>query len=128
MTDSNGRDPECREQRKLELISEEAAEWFLRLKDPRVTLRDKRRFFEWLLESRRHVAEYLRIVLMHGWLRRMKLDACLALPRESNVVNLNLHVRSGIGEARPLVPSGHRRIAAVAAAVALTVLLGSIVN
>jgi transmembrane sensor len=128
MTDSNGRDPECREQRKLELISEEAAEWFLRLKDPRVTRRDKRQFFEWLLESRRHVAEYLRIVLMHGWLRRMKLDACMALPRESNVVNLNLHVRSGIGDARPLVRSGHRRIAAVAAALVLTILAGSIVN
>jgi transmembrane sensor len=128
MNDSDGRDPECREQRKLELISQEAAEWFLRLKDPRVSYQDQRQFFEWLLESRRHVAEYLRIALLHGWLRKLKLDACAALPGESNVVNLNLRRRAGVGDAaRPSLRAG-RRIAAVAAALALTFVLGSIAN
>lgn len=129
MNDSDGRDPECREQRKLELISQEAAEWFLRLKDPRASRQDQREFFEWLSESRRHVGEYLRIVLMHGWLRRLKLDARLALPGESNVVNLNLRSRVEAGEVvRPVLRGRHRRMAATAAALVLMFPFAAIVK
>ncbi|MGH8187808.1 MAG: FecR family protein, partial [Steroidobacteraceae bacterium] len=129
MNGRDGRDPECREQRKLELISQEAAEWFLRLKDPRPSRQDRREFFEWLIESRRHVAEYLRIVLMHGRLRRLKLDACTAFPGQSNVVNLNLRSQVEAGEVvRPVLRRWQRRMAAAAAGLVLMFPLGAIVQ
>jgi transmembrane sensor len=129
MNDSDGRDPECREQRKLELISQEAAEWFLRLKDPRASGQEQREFYAWLIESRRHVAEYLRIVLLNGWLRRLKLDAYAAFPGESNVVNLNLRGRlEGAEVGHRVLRSWQRRVAAVAAGLVLLLPLAAIVN
>lgn len=129
MNDSSGRDPERREQRKLELISQEAAEWFLRLKDPRVSRQEKHQFREWLSESWRHVAEYLRVALLYGRLRQAKLDAWTALPGESNVVNLNLRARAGAAESvRSAARTGQGRIAATAAGLAVAFLLGSIAN
>jgi transmembrane sensor len=64
-----------RDNGKRELISQEAAEWFARMQDPRVPLEDRRRFLRWLKESPAHIAEYLAIADLHGDLRRVQLMA-----------------------------------------------------
>jgi len=52
MSDAGTRDSDRRENRKRELISQEAAEWFARMKDPHVPLDDRQRFLRWLKQSR----------------------------------------------------------------------------
>jgi transmembrane sensor len=64
-----------RDNGKRELISQEAAEWFARMQDPRVSLDDRRRFLRWLKESPAHIAEYLAIADIHGDLRRVQQTA-----------------------------------------------------
>ena len=66
-----------RDYRKRELISQEAAEWFARMQDPRVSLDDRRRFLRWLKESPLHIAEYLTIADINGDLQRVQLTAVL---------------------------------------------------
>src|SRR5918993_33696 len=70
MSDADHRDSDRRADRKRELISQEAAEWFARMKDPRVPLDDRRRFLRWLKQSQVHVAEYLTVAGIDGDLRR----------------------------------------------------------
>jgi len=64
-----------RDNGKRELISQEAAEWFARMRDPRVSLDDRRRFLRWLKESPVHIAEYLTIADINGDLQRVQLTA-----------------------------------------------------
>lgn len=88
MNDANLRDSDRREHRKRELISQEAAEWFARMKDPRVPLDDRRRFLRWLKQSQVHVAEYLTVAGIDGDLRRAHLTLAFADGAASNVVEL----------------------------------------
>jgi transmembrane sensor len=93
MSDANHRDSDRREHRKRELISQEAAEWFARMQDPRVPLDDRRRFLRWLKQSQIHVAEYLTVAGIDGDLRRARLSAILADEPASNVIELFEHAR-----------------------------------
>jgi len=58
------------EDRKLELIVEEAASWHVRLKDNAATTYERLEYLQWLKESPVHVAEALRMrnlgELLHG--------------------------------------------------------------
>jgi transmembrane sensor len=88
MSDADHRDSDRREHRKRELISQEAAEWFARMQDPRVPFDDRRRFLRWLKQSQVHVAEYLTVAGIDGDLRRARLSAALTDRETSNVVEL----------------------------------------
>lgn len=88
MNDADLRDSDRREHRKRELISQEAAEWFARMKDPRVPLDDRRRFLRWLQQSQVHVAEYLTVAGIDGDLRRAHLTLAFADDTASNVIGL----------------------------------------
>ena len=77
MSDADHRDSDRRENRKRELISQEAAEWFARMKDPHVPLDERRRFLRWLKQSQVHVAEYLTVAGIDGDLRRAQLPLAL---------------------------------------------------
>ena len=96
MNDDDHRDSDRREHRKRELISQEAAEWFARMRDPGVPLDDRRRFLRWLKQSQVHVAEYLAVAGIDGNLRQARLTAALADEVASNVVELFAQ-----GNARP---------------------------
>jgi transmembrane sensor len=93
-----------RDNRKRELISQEAAEWFARMQDPRVSLDDRRRFLRWLKESPVHVAEYLAIADIRSDLQRVQLTAV-------------------VGEDVPDVPVSRWKVAAAIAALGVAVLL-----
>ena len=88
MSDADHRDSDRRENRKRELISQEAAEWFARMKVPRVPLDDRQRFLRWLKQSQVHVAEYLRVASIHGNVRSAQLPYVLTGEDPSNVVPL----------------------------------------
>jgi transmembrane sensor len=74
------------ENRKRALISQEAAEWFARMQDPRVSLDERRRFLRWLKQSPIHVAEYLTIAGIDSNLQHAQLSALLDAGATSNVV------------------------------------------
>jgi transmembrane sensor len=88
MSDADHRDSDRRDRRKRELISQEAAEWFARMKDPRVPLEDRQCFLRWLKQSQVHVAEYLRVASIDGNLRSAQLDFVLTGADPANVVPL----------------------------------------
>ena len=88
MSDADHRDSDRRETRKRDLISQEAAEWFARMKDPNVPLDDRQRFLRWLKQSQVHVAEYLRVADIDGDLRRAALTFAMTDNVPSNVVPL----------------------------------------
>lgn len=88
MSDADHRDSDRRETRKRDLISQEAAEWFARMKDPNVPLDERQRFLRWLKQSQVHVAEYLRVADIDGGLRRAALSCAMTDEAPSNVVPL----------------------------------------
>jgi transmembrane sensor len=121
MDDADHRDSDRRENRKRDLISQEAAEWFARMKDPAVPLDDRRRFLRWLKQSQVHVAEYLTVAGIDGDLRRARLTAALAGETPSNVIELFAQgERAAVSRD---VPASRWKAAAVIAACGLAVLL-----
>ena len=109
-----------RDKRKRELISQEAAEWFARMRDPRVSLDDRRRFLRWLKQSQLHVAEYLTVAGIDGELRSARISGVFADADSSNIVEL--FAQAHAAPSRRSVPLPWR-IAAVVVACALAALL-----
>jgi transmembrane sensor len=122
MSDADHRDSDRRANRKRELISQEAAEWFTRMQDPRVPLDDRRRFLRWLKQSQVHVAEYLTAAGIDGDLRRARLTAVLADEPTSNVIELfaSSDERAAVSRGGPV---SRWKAAAAITACALAVLL-----
>lgn len=82
-----------RNDRKSVLISEEAAEWFVRLKDDPLGADERRRYVRWLKRSATHTAEMLRVRQLANWLHDAKLERLLSHPGpKSNVIELALHL------------------------------------
>jgi transmembrane sensor len=125
MSDADHRDSDRRENRKRELISQEAAEWFARMQTPRVPLDDRRRFLRWLKESQVHVAEYLTVAGIDTSLRRARLAAVLGDEPVTNVVELFAHTDA---PSPPRAARARWRLAAALAACALAALLFVVVR
>jgi transmembrane sensor len=116
-------------------VSNEAAEWFVRMRDDRLSMRQRQRNVRWLKQSPTHIAELLRIQQVYKVLRAAKLQSQpLASTAEScsdgvasNVSNViefasRAHVLPEPVEAPPRFASW--KIGAAAACVTLCVLLG----
>jgi transmembrane sensor len=114
MSDADDRDSDRRESRKRELISQEAAEWFTRMQDARVSLDDRRLFLRWLKQSPVHVAEYLTVAGIDGDLRRAHLKALLAEDASSNVVELFARPNERAGASRDVPVSRWKAVVAIA--------------
>jgi transmembrane sensor len=74
-------------------VSEEAAQWFVRLKDERLTRAEQAQYLSWLQASPEHIAEALRMGEVYGVLRRSRLGQLVAENELSNVVELRSGVR-----------------------------------
>ena len=117
-------------------LSDEAAEWFIRLRDDRLGVRHRERNVRWLKESPAHIAELLRIQQVYKVLRAAKLESRPPGPpgqeAESNVVELM--PRALPTPASPSRPSQSRvrldtwKVAASVACIAVSLLLGYIVK
>ena len=121
MSDADHRDSDRRDKRKRELISQEAAEWFARMKDPHVPFDDRQRFLRWLKQSQVHVAEYLRVASIDGNVRSAQLNLVLTGEDPSNVVPLFADETEHA--ARRRIGSMGWKIAAAIVALALATLL-----
>lgn len=124
MSDTDHRDSHRRDHRKRALISQEAAEWFARLKESDVSVADRRRFVHWLKESKTHVAEYLIVAGVDGDLRAAQLTASVADDNDSNVVKLHAHEGEPSQSQAEAQPAGSWRWQVAAAASIFT--LGSL--
>jgi ferric-dicitrate binding protein FerR (iron transport regulator) len=64
-------------------IIEEAADWFLRARDRPLTAAEQQALTHWFRQSPRHIAEFIRMYQLHGWLREAKLQPfeAAAIPR-----------------------------------------------
>jgi transmembrane sensor len=116
-------------------LSDEAAEWFIRLRDDRLSARHRERNVRWLKESPSHIAELLRIQQVYTVLRAAKLENRPSGPpgqADSNVVELTPRTLPP-----PTVTSPDQsrvrstttwRVAASVACLAVSLLLGYIVK
>jgi transmembrane sensor len=109
--------------RKRELISQEAAEWFARMQDPRVPFDERRRFLRWLKQSQVHVAEYLTLAGIDSDLRRARLTEVLADDAASNVVELFASGDEAVAAAASDAPVSRWKAAVAVTACGLAALL-----
>lgn len=78
-----------RNDRKSALIGEEAAEWFVRLRDDNLGLDERRSYVRWLKQSPAHTAEMLRMRQLAHWLRDAKLEGLISgQVAKSNIIEL----------------------------------------
>ena len=114
-------------------LSDEAAEWFIRLRDDRLNLRHREHNVRWLKQSPAHIAELLRIQQVYKVLRATKLENRPPGPpgqAESNVVELIPRALPP----PPTRPSQSRvrfdtwKVAASVACIAVSLLLGYMVK
>jgi transmembrane sensor len=78
------------EDKAMQAISEQAAEWFIRLKDRDLGAAERRRYVHWLKQSPNHIAEFMRLARLYGRVKRAKLPTLLP-EEESNVIELAQH-------------------------------------
>lgn len=113
-------------------LSNEAAEWFVRLRDDSLGERHRERNVRWLKQSPAHIAELLRIQQVYKALRAAKLESRPPAPpgeSESNVVEL---MPRQLPPATEPVQSRVRfqswKVAASVACLAVSLLLGFMVK
>lgn len=88
--------PNHLQDRKSTLISEEAAEWLVILKESNLRFSERRRYVRWLKQSPAHIADILRLSALNGLLRKADLEGIRPGPeeadrkQESNVIDLAL--------------------------------------
>jgi transmembrane sensor len=108
-------------------VSDQAAEWFIRLRDRDLTTADRRKFVRWLKQAPSHIAEFMRLCQLYVGVKRAKVPTLLPEEVESNVIPLLQRGIVPVEEpARPrLLASRKIQFAAAACCVAL---IGVIVN
>jgi transmembrane sensor len=69
-------------------VNEQAAEWFIRLRDRDLTMVDRRKFVRWLKQSPSHIAEFMRLCQLYGRVKRAKVPTLTPEKVESSVITL----------------------------------------
>ena len=108
-------------------VSDQAAEWFIRLRDRDLTTADRRKFVRWLKQAPSHIAEFMRLCQLYGRVKRAKVPTLPPEELESNVISLMQWDTVPVEEReqRPLFAS---RGFIAAAAVCCLALIGVISN
>jgi len=119
--------------RVTQAVSDQAAEWFIRLRDRDLTAADRRRYVRWLKYSPSHIAEFMRLCQLYGRVKRAKVPTLLPEEEASNVIALGsteLGSAEQLSLAEPprwrLFESHRFRFAAAACCVALIGVIGNI--
>ena len=108
-------------------VSDQAAEWFIRLRDRDLTRSDRRKFVRWLKQSPSHIAEFMRLCNLYGRVKRAKVPTLLPEEEASNVIALVQREPAPL-EPQPEPQSFGSRKLLVAAAVCCFALIGVIMN
>jgi transmembrane sensor len=69
-------------------VNDQAAEWFIRLRDRDLTTSDRRKFVRWLKQSPGHIAEFMRLCQLYGRVKRAKVPTLMPEEVASNVIPL----------------------------------------
>jgi transmembrane sensor len=112
----------------MQSVSDQAAEWFIRLRDRDLTTVERRRYVRWLKQSPNHIAEFMRLCRLYGRVKRAKLPTLPPELEQSNVIALlqqeppvpQEEQRSGWFDSRRL------RLAVVACSLALVGVIATI--
>ena len=104
-------------------VSDQAAEWFIRLRDRDLTWSDRRKFVRWLKQSPSHIAEFMRLCSLYGRVKRAKVPALHPDEEASNVIALVQREVPPAEEPRRL---GSRKLLLAAAAACCLLLVGVI--
>ena len=120
------------EDRAAQAVADQAAEWFIRLKDRDLSMSERRKFVRWLKQSPGNIAEFMRLAQLYGRVKRANVPT---LPPEELSTNENVielaqreflpppvEPRGGLFDSRKV------RFAAVAAGLALVAVVGVIAN
>lgn len=102
-------------------VSDQAAEWFIRLRDRDLTMADRRKFVRWLKQAPSHIAEFMRLCQLYGRVKRAKVPTLPPEELGSNVIALMQResVRVEEPERRRLFVSRKFMVAAAACCLAL---------
>lgn len=107
-------------------VSDQAAEWFIRLKDRDLGATERRKYVRWLKQSPSHIAEFMRLCQLYGRVKRAKVPTLLPEDFEttSNVIPLMQPEPAAAAPPGPRVFDSRRaRFTAVACAMALAGLI-----
>ena len=109
-------------------VSDQAAEWFIRLRDRDLTIADRRKFVRWLKQAPSHIAEFMRLCQLYGRVKRAKVPTLLPDEVASNVIPLMQReiVPSERAEQPRSFVSRRFMVAAAACCLALIGLIGNI--
>jgi transmembrane sensor len=111
----------------LESVSDQAAEWFIRLRDRDLTVAERRKYVRWLKQSPNNIAEFMRLCRMYGRVKRAKLPTLLPEAHDSNVIALTPRESVAPVEHRPeWLDSRKLRLAVVACSLALVAVIATI--
>lgn len=113
--------------RVTQAVSDQAAEWFIRLRDRDLTAADRRKYMRWLKYSPSHIAEFMRLCQLYGRVKRAKVPTLLPEDEASNIIALGSTEQLSLEEPprRRVFESHGFRFAAAACCVAL---MGVIAN
>ena len=102
-------------------VSDQAAEWFIRLRDRDLTMADRRKFVRWLKQAPSHIAEFMRLCQLYGRVKRAKVPTLPPEELGSNDIALMQResVRVEEPERRRLFVSRKFMVAAAACCLAL---------
>ncbi len=80
-------------------VNDQAAEWFIRLRDRDLTMADRRKFVRWLKQSPGHIAEFMRLCQLYGRVKRAKVPTLTPEDVASNVIPLVQREPAPVAEA-----------------------------
>jgi transmembrane sensor len=103
-------------------VSDQAAEWFIRLRDRDLTMADRRKFVRWLKQAPSHIAEFMRLCQLYGRVKRAKVPTLLPEEGGSNVIPLLQGERGPSAEAQRPHPFASRKFMVAAAACCLALI------
>jgi transmembrane sensor len=106
-------------------VSDQAAEWFIRLRDRDLTSADRRKFVRWLKQAPSHIAEFMRLCQLYGRVKRAKVPTLLPEEVVSNVIPLLQRQPSEAAERPRSFVSRRFMVAAAACCLALIGLIGN---
>lgn len=111
--------------KKVALMSEEASEWFTRLKDDGLTGTEQEEYLQWLRASPDHIAEALRMGRVYTLLCRFGIDGSVSEAEISNVIALAPQYETEAAHEPPPKPGWNWRSWAIAATLPL-LLIGTL--
>ena len=117
-----------RDDNTAQSVSDQAAEWFIRLKDRDLSVADRRQYVRWLKQSPNHIAEFVRLCRLYGRVKRANLPTLPPEEDSSNIIPLMQRAAMPPAQRRAQATEewGKLRFAAVACCLALVGVIVSI--